>query len=363
MRLRKYLVSGFTLAIALMAVPAMAQSYEQHNLVTDGTDPDLINPWGLVSSATSPWWVADNGTAKSTLYMGEGQKVLLGNGTIPAVNVPGAPTGIVFNGDAAAFQLTTGGKSGRAVFIFASEDGTISGWNNSGDASQAVVAYTSPTGAIYKGLAIAATTAGPRLYATNFKGAVVEVFDGAFALQPSGGFADPTIPAGFAPFGIQTIGDVVYVTYAKQDEDAEDEVAGKGLGYVNAFDTAGNLIARIASRGQLNAPWGIAWAPDEFGAKGHLLIGNFGNGRILQFDPDKHRHHGEAQFKGFLELTNGEPVQIEGLWALQFGHGNANSGDADELYFTAGPNDEEGGLFGYLEPADHSGEDEGDESN
>jgi uncharacterized protein (TIGR03118 family) len=346
-----------------MAVPAMAQSYEQHNLVTDGTDPDLINPWGLVSSATSPWWVADNGTAKSTLYMGEGQKVLLGNGTIPAVNVPGAPTGIVFNGDAAAFQLTTGGKSGRAVFIFASEDGTISGWNNSGDASQAVVAYTSPTGAIYKGLAIAATTAGPRLYATNFKGAVVEVFDGAFALQPSGGFADPTIPAGFAPFGIQTIGDVVYVTYAKQDEDAEDEVAGKGLGYVNAFDTAGNLIARIASRGQLNAPWGIAWAPDEFGAKGHLLIGNFGNGRILQFDPDKHRHHGEAQFKGFLELTNGEPVQIEGLWALQFGHGNANSGDADELYFTAGPNDEEGGLFGYLEPADHSGEDEGDESN
>jgi uncharacterized protein (TIGR03118 family) len=363
MRLRRYLIAVFTIASALVAVPAMAQFYEQHNLVTDGTDPDLVNPWGLVSSANSPWWVADNGTAKSTIYMGEGQKVFLGGGTIPAVNVPGAPTGIVFNGDNSAFMLTAGGKSGRAIFIFASEDGTLSGWNPSGDPSQAVVAYTSPTGSSYKGLAIAATAAGPRLYATNFKGATVEVFDGTFTLLSGGGFADPTVPAGFAPFGIQTIGDVVYVTYAKQDEAGEDEVAGKGLGYVNAFDTAGNLLGRVASRGQLNAPWGIAWAPDEFGSRGHLLIGNFGDGSIVTFDPDKHRRKGEYQFKGFLHSENGAPIHIDGLWALQFGHGNANSGDTDELYFTAGPNDEEGGLFGYLEPIDHPNDDDGEESN
>lgn len=362
MRLRRYLVAVITLASALVAVPAMAQFYEQHNLVTDGTDPDLINPWGLVSSANSPWWVSDNGTGKTTIYMGEGQKVILGGGTIPAVTVPGAPTGNVFNGDNSAFNLTAGGKSGHAIFIFASEDGTISGWNPSGDASQAVVAYTSPTGAIYKGLAIASTTAGPRLFATNFKGATVEVFDGSFTLLPGSGFVDSTIPAGFAPFGIQTVGDVVYVTYAKQDEDAEDDVAGNGLGYVDAFDTAGNLIGRVASRGQLNAPWGIAWAPDEFGAKGHLLIGNFGDGHILQFDTDKDRRHGEAQFKGFLHSSNGAPIHIDGLWALQFGHGNANSGDTDELYFTAGPNDESEGLFGYLEPIKHPN-DEGEESN
>ncbi len=337
------------MAIALVAVPAMAQFYEQHNLVSDGTDPDLINPWGLVSSATSPWWVADNGTAKSTLYMGQGQKQGL------VVNVQGAPTGIVFNADPSAFAITTGGKTGRALFIFDSEDGTISAWNPSGVATDAAVVYTSPDGAIYKGLAIATTAAGPRLYATNFRAATVEVFDTTFTLLP-GGFEDPTIPSGYAPFGIQTIGDVVYVTYAKQDDDKEDDVAGKGNGYVNAFDTAGNLLGRVASRGQLNAPWGIAWAPDDFGKfGGHLLIGNFGDGRILAFNPDKRLGNGRFEYKGFLHSTHGAPLAIEGLWAIQFGHGNANSGDTHDLYFTAGPDDEEGGLFGFLEPAEHPG--------
>jgi uncharacterized protein (TIGR03118 family) len=343
MRLWRTLVAALTLGSAsLVAAPATAQFYEQHDLVTDGTDPDLINPWGLVSSPTSPWWVADNGTARATIYRAEGQK----QGLI--VEVPGAPTGLVFNADTSAFML---GETGRAFFIFDSEDGTISAWNPSAG-TQAVVVFTSPDAAVYKGLAIAATAAGPRLYATNFRAATVEVFDGSFTPVDPGTFADPTIPAGYAPFGIQTIGDVVYVTYALQDEDKEDDVAGQGNGFVNAFDTAGNLLGRVAERGQLNAPWGIAWAPDDFGQfSGHLLIGNFGDGRILAFNPDKQLGNGRHQYKGFLHSAGGAPLKIEGLWALQFGHGNANSGNTNDLYFTAGPDDEEGGLFGFLSVA------------
>jgi uncharacterized protein (TIGR03118 family) len=359
MRLRNVLlVGGITLAIALVAVPARAQFYEQHNLVTDSADSNLINPWGLVSSATSPWWVADNGTAKSTLYNGQGVPFPPPPNGPLIVSVQGAPTGIVFNidNDPLMFNINASGKTGRAVFMFDSEDGTISAWNPSGDPTQAAVVYTSPDGAIYKGLAIASTAAGPRLYATNFNAATVEVFDGTFTPIVPGGFEDPTIPSGFAPFGIQTIGDVVYVTYAMQDEDKEDDVAGKGLGFVNAFDTAGNLLGRVASQGQLNAPWGIAWAPDDFGKfSGHLLIGNFGDGRILAFNPEQQLGNGRYQYKGFLHSTSGAPLSIEGLWALQFGHGNANSGDTNALFFTAGPDDEEGGLFGFLKPAEHPG--------
>lgn len=347
MRLRRYLVTVLTLAMALVAVPAMAQFYKQHDLVTDA-DEDLINPWGLVSAPTSPWWVADNGTAKSTLYNAKGEKRAL------IVNVQGAPTGIVFN-NTSGFPI---GSSGNAVFIFASEDGTLSAWNGG---LQATVVFMSPDEAIYKGLAIASTTAGPRLFATDFKNAKVEVFDGAFLPVEPGGFEDATIPAGFAPFGIQTIGDVVYVTYAKQDEAGEDDVAGEGLGYVNAFDTGGKLLGRVASQGHLNAPWGIAWAPDDFGRfGGHLLIGNFGSGRIVAFKP---KHDGRFQDKGFLSSTQGNPIAIDGLWALQFGHGNANSGDTNDLFFTAGPDDEEGGLFGFLEPAKHEHDESQDESN
>jgi uncharacterized protein (TIGR03118 family) len=355
MRLWKILVAGLTLgAASLVAAPATAQFYEQHNLVADRNrpdenvsnplDPDLINPWGLVSSATSPWWVADNGTARSTLYKADGEKQGL------VVEVPGAPTGIVFNGDTLAFMI---GQTGRAVFIFDSEDGTISAWNPSAG-TQAVVVFTSPDAAVYKGLAIATTAAGPRLFATNFRKATVEVFDGAFIPVMPGGFQDPTIPAGYAPFGIQTVGDVVYVTYALQDKDKEDDVAGEGNGYVNAFDTAGNLLARVASRGQLNAPWGIAWAPDDFGKfGGHLLIGNFGDGRINAFAL---LPNGKYQARGTLRSKNGPPsgrpedISIEGLWALQFGQGGAN-GNPSMLFFTAGPNDEDGGLFGFLTDA------------
>jgi uncharacterized protein (TIGR03118 family) len=330
-------------SVTLVAQPA-SQFYEQHNLVTNKTDSDLVNPWGLVSSAGSPWWVADNGTSKSTLYNAEGEKRPL------VVSLPdSAPTGIVFNGNSGAFLLDPYGKTGAAVFLFVDEGGTLWGWNGSIDPTHAVIVLTTPD-AVYKGLAVGTTGSGDRLYATNFRNGTVDVFDATFA-PINGGFQDSTIPAGYAPFGIQTIGSVVYVTYALQDEHKEDDVPGEGHGFVNAFTTEGQLIGRVASGGPLNSPWGIAWAPEEFGRfANHLLIGNFGSGRILAYDPSKQLGTGLYQLKGQLHGADGKPISIDGLWAIQFGHGNANSGDEDELYFTAGPNDETGGLFGYLEP-------------
>src|SRR5438034_9155953 len=213
--------------------------YEQHNLVSDGAvnadlvDAALVNAWGLAASATSPWWVADNGSGKSTLYNGNtGAKLAL------TVTVPGAPTGIVFNGGT-GFIVPAHSK---ASFIFASEDGTISGWP--GGSQAFVVVDNSASGAVYKGLAIARTIAGDFIYATNFHAGTVDVFNATFTPVP-GGFSDPTIPAGYAPFGIQNLNGVIYVTYALQDQDAHDDVPGEGHGYVNAFDVAGNLLGRV----------------------------------------------------------------------------------------------------------------------
>src|SRR5881409_576091 len=259
---------------------APSRFYEQHNLVSDGAvsadlvDPALVNAWGLVASATSPWWVADNGTGLSTLYNGNtGAKVAL------TVSVPGAPTGIVFN-SGPSFVVASGTKSGPARFIFASEDGTISGWNPAVAATQAVVGVdNSAGGAVYKGLAIASTAAGDRLYATNFHAGTVDVFDAGFH-PVLGGFTDGDLPSGYAPFGIRLLGGTIYVTYALQDADQHDDVAGEGHGFVNAFDTDGHLLRRVASRGRLNSPWGLAVAPSDFGEfSGNLLVGNFDDGR------------------------------------------------------------------------------------
>ena len=328
-------------ALALLGFsnPASAQFYEQRNLVSDGStsanlvDTELKNAWGLAASATSPWWVADNGTDLSTLYNGNtGAKQAL------VVQVPGAPTGLVFN--------STGGflvNGSPARFIFSSEDGTIHGWNG-GTTS---VLEASVDGAIYKGLAIANTAAGPRLYATNFHAASVDVFDGGWNLV-LGGFVDPNLPAGYAPFGIQAINDHVYVTYALQDEDKEDEIAGPGNGFVDAYDLLGNFVRRVASGGVLNAPWGVALAPSGFGKYSNdLLIGNFGNGKIHAFSPDKLEGNGQYQLHGPLHSATGAPVVIDGLWAIQFGNGAA-AGPKTTLFFTAGPDDEAGGLFGSL---------------
>jgi len=210
--------------------------------------------------------------------------------------------------------------------------------------------------AIYKGLAIAGTGDAARLYATNFHAGTVDIFNNSFTqLFPPGAFVDPNLPAGFAPFGIQNIGDTIYVTYALQDADKEDDVAGPGLGYVDAYDTEGNLLRRVVSAGELNAPWGLALAPDDFGAfSGKLLVGNFGNGRIHAYDLGPPGSTGEAENVGQLHSAEGPPIEIDGLWALQFGN-DGGAGSRKTLFFTAGPFDEKHGLFGSLEPTEPPG--------
>jgi uncharacterized protein (TIGR03118 family) len=337
-------------AAALVAVAPAAEdnSYVVHNIVSnipgvaDQTDANLENGWGLDSGPTTPWWVADNGTDRSTLYTAGGAILPL------VVTVDGGPTGLVFNsGAATSFFVSKGDVSRRANFLFASEDGVVRGWNPTVDPTVAQVAYTGP-GASYKGLAIASTSAGDRLYAADFANAKVDVLDGAFQLVTvPGAFTDPGLPAGYAPFGIRAIGGTVFVAYAKQDAEHEDEVAGQGLGFVDAYDTAGRLLGRVASRGQLNAPWGLAIASSQgFGRfSGDLLVGNFGDGTINAYEP---MANGRFEFRGTMRGADGEPLAIDGLWALAFGHDTANNGSSTTLFFTAGPNDEDDGLFGSI---------------
>ncbi|HET8872360.1 MAG TPA: TIGR03118 family protein [Gaiellaceae bacterium] len=334
------LVVFSALAAASPLAAAEQNSYTVTPLVSDQpgvaarTDPNLVNAWGLTASTTSPWWVSDNGTDLSTLYRGDGTPQAL------VVKVAGGPTGTVFN-PTAGFVLPTGGK---ALFLFDSEDGIVRAWNGAQGTTAIVVKDRSDVGAIYKGLAIADTAAGPRLYAADFHNARIDVFNGSFGLVP-GGFEDSSLPAGYAPFNVQTIGDRVFVAYAKQDEAAEDEVAGQGTGFVDAYDLAGNLLARVAQHGQLNAPWGLALAPVGFGRfGGDLLVGNFGDGQINAYEelPNGHFEH-----RGELRGSDNKPLTIDGLWALRFGNG-ANAGPTGTLFFTAGPDEESHGLFGSI---------------
>jgi uncharacterized protein (TIGR03118 family) len=343
--------------LAVAVVPATARNinsmntYAVHNLQSDvpglaaQTDPDLVNGWGITASSSSPWWVADNGTAKSTLYNGNtGAKITQVIVSIPGTDGPGAPTGVVFNTstDPTEFVITGGGGTSVARFIFDSEDGTVSAWNGG---AAAVIKATSQNGAIYKGLAIGKVGTASYLFAADFHNAHVDVYNGVFALQNWGNaFVDPNIPAGFAPFGIQNIGGQIFVTYAKQDADAEDEIAGEGLGYVSEFATDGSFLGRVASGGDLNAPWGLAMAPSDFGKfSGHLLVGNFGDGRINAFRSTD----GGWEEHGKLKGTDHRPISIDGLWGIGFGN-NGSAGPATTLFFAAGPDDETHGLFGSI---------------
>jgi uncharacterized protein (TIGR03118 family) len=305
------------------------------------TDANLVNAWGLARSATSPWWIADNGAMKSTLYNSAG-------GIIPiVVTVDGGPTGVVFAGIDNNFLAATDTSAtlGRASFIFDGEDGMIRAWRGGGTG---LVTASGDPGAIFKGLAIAQPTPGnPLLYAADFHNARIDVFNGAWQnVTPAGSFVDPTLPSGYAPFGIQTIGERVFVSYAKQDADARDEVAGQGRGFVDAYDLAGNLVARVAQHGQLNAPWGLALAPATFGRfAGDILVGNFGDGQINAYAETANGF----EHRGTLRDTDGKKLVIDGLWALQFGNAGLN-GSPDTLFFTAGPDGESHGLFGTITP-------------
>ena len=329
------------LAVLVGSASAASSSYTVTNLVSDQpgvaahTDGDLVNAWGLTALPTSPWWVSDNGTDVSTLYRADGTKVILPGGT-QHVNVPNAPTGAVAN----AGPNFSGGR-----FLFSTEEGKILYWNPAVSITDAQVAVdNSGAGAIYKGLAIAGTD---RLYATDFHNGRVDVFDGNFnPVNVPGAFVDPGIPAGYAPFGIQNVGGTIFVTYAKQDADAEDDVAGQGHGFVDRFSTSGTLLGRVATHGQLNSPWGIAVAPTDFGRfSSDLLVGNFGDGEISAFEPQS---DGTYELVGQLRTSGNKVLTIDGLWALQFGHGSANNGPTNTLFFTAGPDDESHGLFGTI---------------
>jgi len=351
--------SAQVLAAIVLLVPFAASrahedrnSYGQHNLVSDGfapadhVDKNLVNAWGVAFNPTAFVWVADNQTGVATLYDGAGnpQSLVVNIPGVQANSGHGSPSGIVFSGSN-DFVVSNATASGPARFIFATEEGVIAGWSPNVDVTNAIRA-TVTANAVYKGLALASNGTGNFLYATNFRAGRIDVFDKTFQIvSMPGGFHDPSIPAGFAPFNIQNILGDLYVTYAKQDQDKMDDVPGRGLGIVNVFDSNGNLIRRIASGGRLNAPWGLALAPAEFGKfSNRLLVGNFGDGAILAFDP----HSGA--FLGRLHDSNGKVLKIDGLWALVFGNGLLNQ-PTSTLFFSAGPDDEHHGLYGTLKPA------------
>ena len=338
--------------------------YLQSNLVSDiagvarFTDPNLVNPWGITASPNGPFWISDNGTGVSTLYDGNGNSLPAGSPLVVTIPLPpgstasnASPTGIVFN-STSDFTVSSGSQSGPAVFIFATEDGTISAWNPTVNGTNAILEVdksiipTPANGAVYKGLALGSNASGNFLFAANFRSGAIDVFDKNFAAATlAGSFTDPNLPAGFAPFDIANFGGQLFVTYAKQDATQHDDVAGPGNGFVDVFDTNGNFIKRFASQGTLNSPWGMVMAPASFGQfGGDLLVGNFGDGRINAFNPTS------GAFLGQLQTDVGTPLTINGLWGLDFGNG-IGSGSPDTLFFTAGIGDEGHGLFGSIAPA------------
>lgn len=333
----------------------VASTYRQVNLVSDVpgraqvTDPHLVNAWGASYRGTSPLWVSDNGPGLATLYSGgvrgSRQTVLPLVVTIPG----GAPTGQVSN-PTTSFVIRSGTASAPARFLFVGETGHLTGWaptvggTTTSPSTHAVDAAVTP-GAVEKGVAMGQTSHGPRLYVANFSGARVDVFDGSFhRLRTFGAFKDTRMPRGYAPFNVMVAGTRVYVSYAQQDKQRMDEVAGPGRGRVDVFTLNGKLLQRLRTHQVLNAPWGMTVAPAGFGTfSGDLLVGNFGDGRINAFDPSS------LAFTGSLRTTSGKALAIDGLWALL--PGNGTEGSTHDVLFTAGPQDETHGLLGLLEAA------------
>lgn len=326
--------------------------YQQTNLVSDtpglapNIDPHLINPWGLVAGPQTPFWISDNNAGVSTLYTGQGQTVPL------VVNIPVAPgspagtlsspTGVVFNGKN-EFNVTENGTTGASLFIFATEDGTISGWNPKTDLTHAIITVNNSSWAVYKGLALASTPLGDFLYAANIHAGTVDVFDTNFApVHFFGGFRDRFLPAGYAPFNIASSNHLLYVSYAKQNAQKNGDVAGAGHGFIDVFDDFGDFLFRLVSHDHLNSPWGMTIAPSNFGQfSGDLLVGNFGDGHINVYNPFTGRH------LGMLRDAHGHPIVNDHLWALTFGNGNS-AGPTTTLFFTAGIGNEAHGLFGQI---------------
>ena len=377
----------FALAVLVPNI-AKAQHYTQTNLVSDTssikaavTDPNLKNPWGLTRSpGGSPWWVGNNNSGTSTLYDGTGTPPNSfpdphpdsnGNGINSPFNnfvmvpppgfAPGTastPTGVVFNGSPADFQVAPGKQ---AIFIFATEDGTISGWNPGANVTNAVLMVDnsdkgSAHSAVYKGMTSGEINGKKFLYVTNFRSGRVEVYDTNFHRVHLGedAFDDDSIPRDFAPFNIQNIGGSLFVTYAKQDGPRHDPVGGDGFGFVDIFSTTGKFQGRLEHGDWFNAPWGVVWTPRDFGEFSNvILVGNFRSGWIAAFNGFT------KKFIGFMRNDKDNSlVFIDGLWSLTFGN-NGSAGSSTTLFFTAGPNSEQDGLFGTLTPV--ATEQDGDE--
>ncbi len=332
-------------AITLLSLPATAQILSVTNLTSDipnvgtqPTDPDLVNPWGIVASSTSPFWVSDNGSGKLTLYDGTGAKQALIVAVPQWDNSPGGvPSGQIFNGTQ-DFKLP---NNSPAKFIISTEDGTIQGWN--GGTSTVIVVNGWPN-AVYKGLALGSANGANYIYAANFGQGTVDVFDGTFATHSFGqnAFVDSTLPAGYAPFNVASINGNIIVAYALQDDMKHNDVKGIGHGYIDVFDSQGNLLQRLPHVYALNSPWAMVVAPSDWNQLGgKLLVGQFGSGGIAAYDLANNL------FLGVLGDDQGLPLRIDGLWGLSFGNGGA-SGPTDTLYFTAGNFDEAHGLLGTI---------------
>jgi uncharacterized protein (TIGR03118 family) len=343
-----------------------ASAFSLTNLVADTAgsaatvDANLVNPWGLaIPAGNFAAWVANNHSETSTLYDGNGKAQPQATPLVVAfaagpTGTTFDPTGIVFNASAADFVVSSAGKSGAAPFIFDGEGGMIAGWSSGVDPAHAITMYMDAGGAVYKGIALAQNSGKSFLYATDFHNNKVDVFDASFAKQTTSAtaftFADPGIPPGFAPFGIQAVASgasgatQIYVTYAKQQApDNHDNANGAGLGYVDIYDTNGKLIKELVAGGALNAPWGIALAPSDFGTFGNaLLVGNFGDGKINGYDPSS------GSFLGTVKNSSGAALATSGLWGIAFGN-DANSQPHNTLFFAAGPNDEANGSYGRID--------------
>jgi uncharacterized protein (TIGR03118 family) len=325
--------------------PTVLANFKITSLVADTaaagaahTDANLVNAWGIAFNPAGFVWVTDNGTAKSTLYDGNGVPQSLVVSTQPG------PTGIIYNGTQ-DFKITQNGVTAASPFVFVGESGILSAWSPTVNRTATVTVFDgSSANKVYKGLANASYLGLNYLYAADFHNNKVDVFDRNFApaVLP-GAFVDPGLPAGYAPFGIQAIGNNIYVAYAKRESTGDDEVAGAGLGIISVFDTAGNFVKQLVNGGALNAPWGMAMAPANFGAASNmLLVANFGDGKINAYNPTT------GVLAGPLATIDKTPIAIDGLWGLAFGPG-VNSQPTNTLFFTAGPNDEKHGQYGRID--------------
>jgi uncharacterized protein (TIGR03118 family) len=361
----RFLKSAVFLGLVVLLLPTLtfAQQYKETDLVSNimgrapNFDPNLKNPWGLTRSSGSPWWVANNNSGTSTLYDGKGTPRPLVVTVPPPGFAPGtqsAPTGVVFNGSPTDFLLAPGKP---AIFIFATEDGTISGWNPGVNpptsATNAILKVDhsrngSANGAVYKGMTSGEVRGKRFLYVTNFRAGRVEVYDTNFKRVhlDEDAFEAEEVPDGFAPFNIQNIGGTIFVTYAKQDAARHDDVKGDGLGFVHIFTPSGRHIGHLRHGPWMNAPWGVVWTTRDFGEFSNaILVGNFGSGRIAAFNGFTYK------FLGFLNNPDNTIMSIDGLWSLTFGN-DGTAGPANTLFFTAGINGEQDGLFGTITPVD-----------